>query len=357
MALLIIYGNNARVIDEDIDAMRASVGSYLVARLSGVTAHLVYSFSSYHHRAQQRLWVVLSLFSLCLFVPLFVEDLSLRSKAAVAWVAIIIEESIWFFSYSPIAKRLLKAKYTTAVDVPHEVDRFAAFFIIVLGEFLYRIIVGSPAIIGFNPGLLHAIWTLIIAFCLNWMYVHGSGSLEQIHPLKHSVIHAYAWVFLHLPLVACLLAGGHAAATTAAYHEEYHHQEMWLLCGGLGGGVIMLWLIASLGECGDAPGVLILPKVYSTPSLPIPFFSYTDIILTVRSAHLPSDNRHHHLLPSTCSSFGHYLNNFYHYGPVCVHSLVGEYHVTSKRFQVLGEMGGYGISESFRYHQPWPRIY
>jgi low temperature requirement protein LtrA len=261
MALLVMYGNNARIVDEEIGAMRAAVGSYLVARLSGMIAHLVYSFSSYHHRKQQRLWVALSFFSLCLFIPLFMENISLRSKVAVAWVAIIAEESIWFFSYSPIAKKLLKAKYTTAVDVAHEVDRFAAFFIIVLGEFLYRIIVGSPAVIGFNLGLLRAIWTLIIAFCLNWMYVHSSGSLEQIHPLKHSVAHSYAWVFLHLPLVASLLAGGHAAANTAVYHEEYHHEEMWLLCGGLGCGAIMLWLLASLGECGDAPGVLILRKV------------------------------------------------------------------------------------------------
>ncbi|KIW05434.1 uncharacterized protein PV09_03944 [Verruconis gallopava] len=260
MALLVMYGNNARIVDEDIGAMRSTVASYLAARVSGMIAHLVYSFSSYHHRRQQRLWVLLSLFTLCLFIPLFVEDLNLRSKAAVAWVAIIAEECAWFFSYSPVAKRLLKAKYTTAVDVPHEVDRFAAFFIIVLGEFLYRIIVGSPAVIGFNLGLLRAIWTLVIAFSLNWMYVHGSGSLVQIHPLKHSVTHAYAWVFLHLPLVASLLAGGHAAANTAVYSEEYPREEIWLLCGGLGCGVIMLWLIASLGECGDAPGVLILPK-------------------------------------------------------------------------------------------------
>jgi low temperature requirement protein LtrA len=141
-------------------------------------------------------------------------------------------------------------------------------FAIVLGEFLYRIIVGSPAATGFNLGLLRAIWTLIIAFCLNWLYVHGDGSLDSVHPLRHSIHAAFAWVFLHLPLVASLLAGGHAAASSATV-EEFHHPEVWLLCAGLGIGMICLGAIAALGKCEDMPGTLILPKVGSSPS-PLP---------------------------------------------------------------------------------------
>src|ERR1700755_1820837 len=117
MAILVVFGNNATLVDEDIGAMRAAVGAYLAARLSAMLAHLVYSFSSYHHRAQQRLWVALSTIGLCIYIPLFFEGISLRSKVAVAWVAILTEEFFWYFTYSPIAKRLLKAKYTTAVDI------------------------------------------------------------------------------------------------------------------------------------------------------------------------------------------------------------------------------------------------
>jgi low temperature requirement protein LtrA len=156
---------------------------------------------------------------------------------------------------------LLKVKYSTAMDIPHQIDRFAAFFIIVLGDFLLHTVLGSPAVIGFNVGLLRAIWTLIIAFCLNWMYVHGSGALDHVHPIRHSSWHAAAWVGLHMPLFASFLAGGHAASSAADYHEEYHHGKLWLLCGGLGTGSIMLFLIASLGSCTDAPGTLILPVV------------------------------------------------------------------------------------------------
>jgi low temperature requirement protein LtrA len=262
MAVLVVYGNNAVLVDQDIGAMRATVGAYLIARLSSNTTHLIYSFASYHHRAQQRLWFCLSGLCLCIYIPLFVEDLSIRSKIAVAAVAIIAEESVWVFCYSPAAKKLLGVRYSTAVDIAHEVDRFAAFYIIVLGEYLYQIVVGSPAAIGFNIGLMRALWTLIIAFCLNWMYVHNDGSLQGTHPLRHSIYAAFTWVTLHLPLSASLLVAGHVAAISSK-NGEMQDGEMWLLCGGLGIGLIILFIFGLLHKSDDLPKTLILPKVSS----------------------------------------------------------------------------------------------
>ena len=110
MVCMVLFGNNATIVEKSLAAQRVSVGAYLVARLSAMGAHLIYSFASYHHRAQQRLWVTLSFFALLLYVPLFVESIPLRTKAIIAAVAIALEEGIWFFTFSPIAKRLLKAK-------------------------------------------------------------------------------------------------------------------------------------------------------------------------------------------------------------------------------------------------------
>ncbi|KAA8647066.1 hypothetical protein EYZ11_008798 [Aspergillus tanneri] len=259
MAVLVMYGNNAPSVDEDIGAMRATVGSYMVARISCGAAHLLYSFASYHHRAQQRLWVVLTLLCLCIYIPLYFESVSMRGKIAAAAVGVFIEECSWIFCYSPAAKKMLKTTYSTAVDIPHEVDRFAAFFIIVLGEYLYQIVVGSPAAVGFNPRLIHAIWTLIIAFCLNWIYVHNDGALQSTHPLHYSVYTAFSWAALHLPLVASLLASGHVAAASAA-EDKFRHAERWLLCGSLGTGLYCLYGLALLFEDKDAPGTLMLPK-------------------------------------------------------------------------------------------------
>jgi hypothetical protein len=275
MATLVVYGNNAPLVDEDISAMRSAVGAYIVARMSATLAHLFYSFSSYHHRAQQRLWFCTSIVGLCLYIPLFVESISLRKKIAVATVAIVFEEAAWLFCYSPAAKRMLRARYTTAVDISHEIDRFAAFYIIALGEFLYTIVVGSPAATGFNLSLLRAIWTLIIAFCLNWMYLHNDCSVESTHPLRHSILTAIAWVPLHLPLIASLLAGGHVAAASAKVttsgeasaeggggegEESFSTGQRWLLCASLGVGMFCLYAIALLHTSKDTGCILMLPK-------------------------------------------------------------------------------------------------
>ncbi|KAL5360096.1 bacterial low temperature requirement A protein-domain-containing protein [Aspergillus floccosus] len=259
MAVLVMYGNNAPFVDEEIGAMRATVGCYMVTRISCGAAHLLYSFASYQHRAQQRLWVAFTLVAMCIYIPLYFDSVSLRGKIAVAAVGVVFEECAWIFCYSPAAKKMLKVRYATAVDIAHEVDRFAAFYIIVLGEYLYQIVVGSPAAIGFNLGLLHAVWTLVIAFCLNWMYVHSDGALNSTHPFRYSVYTAFGWVTMHLPLAASLLASGHVAAATTA-DNTLHHAERWLLCGSLGTGLFCLYALALLFEDKDAPGTLLLPK-------------------------------------------------------------------------------------------------
>ncbi|KAK9452012.1 bacterial low temperature requirement A protein-domain-containing protein [Limtongia smithiae] len=259
MALLVMYANNATLVAEEIGAMRAAVGSYLAARASTNLMHLFYSFASYHHRPQQRLWCILSSICLCVYIPLFTESVSLRAKIAVAAIGISMEEICWVFCYSPAAKKMLKAKYVTAVDISHEVDRFAAFYIIVLGEYLYAIVVGSPAAVGFNLRLLRAVWTLIIAFCLNWLYVNNDGSEMCTHPMRHSVNAAFAWIVIHLPLAASLLAGGHVAAQSST-EDELSRAETWLLCGGIGTGVFCLYFLALLNKSEDAVGKFILSK-------------------------------------------------------------------------------------------------
>jgi low temperature requirement protein LtrA len=232
----------------------------MVARVTSNLAHLVFSFASYHHRRQQRLWVVLSTICLCVYIPLYFEDVSTRGKIAAAAVAISLEQITWVFCYSPAAKKLLRVKYSTAVDIAHEIDRFAAFYIIVLGEFLYLIVKGSNAAIGFNEGLLRAIWTLIIAFCLNWLYTHADGSMESTHPLRHNIYTAFSFAVIHLPLIASLLAGGHVAAASVA-EEDFEDAQRWLLCEGLGVGMMCLYFFALIHACQDEPGTLLMTKV------------------------------------------------------------------------------------------------
>jgi low temperature requirement protein LtrA len=262
MALLVLYGNNATMVAEDIGAMRTTVAAYMLARLSAVVAMTVYSFASYQHRIQQRLYIGVTLFGLLLFIPLYFESLTIRSKIAVAVVAIVFEEIMWVTTYSRLPNKIFKLRFSTAVDVSHEIDRFAAFYIIVLGEYLYGIVVPSPAAIGLNTRSLRAIWTLIIAFCLNWIYLHGDGALQSTHPIRRNVYTAFAWILLHLPLVSSLLAGGHVAALSAST-DDIEGGRLWLMCGGLSIGLVVLFLFAFLSSSQDAPGELLLSKVRS----------------------------------------------------------------------------------------------
>lgn len=196
--------------------------------------------------------------SLLIWMPLYFESVGIRAKIAVAVIGIIFEEAAWIFAYGPWIKRKLALQYSTAVDISHEIDRFAAFFIIVLGEYLYSIIVGNPAAIGLNNGLLKAVGTLVIAFSLNWIYSVGDGSMDATHPIRRSAVTAFTFFSMHLPLSASLLVGGHVCAASAG-RPELETGERWLLGGGLGAGMFCLWFLAMLFKSKDQ-ACLIMPK-------------------------------------------------------------------------------------------------
>lgn len=93
MALLVIYGNNATLVDEEISAMRTTVGAYLAARLTEILVYSLYSFASHYHRHQTRIFAGFTFVGLLVWLPLFFESISSRAKVAVAVVAILYEEA------------------------------------------------------------------------------------------------------------------------------------------------------------------------------------------------------------------------------------------------------------------------
>ncbi|KAL7795959.1 bacterial low temperature requirement A domain-containing protein [Trichoderma ceciliae] len=229
MALLVLYANNARLVDQDLTAMQTTAGAYVVARFTTMCAFLVCSFASYQHRAQARIMALFMFVGLFITIPLFFEEVSIEAKIAVVALLIL---------------------YSTAVDIAHEIDRMAAFFIIILGEFVYSVIVGDPAGVGLTKGYAKAAFTLIIAFCLNWIYVSGDGSLEATHPIRRSAWTAFAFFLLHLPLSASFLIGGHIAAISTRL-DEFENGQRWLLGGGLGVGTFCLWTYGMLYRTHD----------------------------------------------------------------------------------------------------------
>lgn len=260
MALLVLYANNASAADADINAMRTAAGAYIIARFTTMCVFLLTSFATYQHRAQARLLAGFMLLGLLIVTPLFLENVSIQAKAAVVAVAVVYQEATWALTLSPWVKRKLRLTYSTAVDIAHEVDRMAGFFIIILGEFVYSIIVGNPTGTGLTRGYVKAVCTLVVAFSLNWIYASGDGGGAQAtHPIRRSAWTAFGFFLLHLPMSASFLIGGHVAAVSVGI-DQFELGQRWLLCGGLGVGMACLWVYGMLFRT-EAEECLFLPKL------------------------------------------------------------------------------------------------
>lgn len=258
MALLVLFANNANHVDVSAGALRTAAGAYVAARGTTMLVFLVSSFASAAHRAQARIMAGCMCVGLLLATPLFLDSVSLGGKAAVVAVMAAYQELTWSLTLSPWLKRRLKLRYSTAVDMAHEIDRMAAFFIIILGEFVYIVIVGNPAGIGLTPGYAKAVCTLVIAFCLNWIYVSGDGSPGATHPIRRSPWTAFGFFLLHLPMAAAFLIAGHVSALSVRV-DEFEEGQRWLLGAGMGIGMLCLWVYAMLYKAEERHD-LILPK-------------------------------------------------------------------------------------------------
>lgn len=258
MALLVLYANNANYVDEDLGALRTAAGAYVAARFTTMLVFLISSFASYQHRMQARIMAGFMFVGLLIAIPLFAESVIIKAKIAVVAIMVFYQEITWAVTLSPWLKSILKLKYSTAVDIAHEIDRMAAFFIIILGEFVYIVIVGNPAGTGLTSGYAKAVCTLVVAFCLNWLYISGDGSLVGTHPIRRSAWTAFGFFLLHLPLAASFLIAGHISAFSVQVHE-FEPGQRWLLGGGLAVGMACLWVYGMLYRCEDE-NTLILSK-------------------------------------------------------------------------------------------------
>lgn len=238
--------------------------------------NLFYSLSVHHHAFQLRSHNVTMLLLLPLWTPLFLASVSVRAKVAVAIVAFGLEQLANMTTHTAIFRRVFGLRFSTAIDIDHEADRMGAFYTIVLGEFLYGLVWASPAgLSGAGAPFGRAALSLLIAFCLFWLYTASDGSHENaeagVHALRWRTLHAMQWLMLHLPLSAALLIAGdicavfvkygHVGAGVAASSSPGTPAEegeakfptipewqalRWQFCGGTAIGVFCLYWIALL---------------------------------------------------------------------------------------------------------------
>lgn len=166
MACLVIYGNNAPQAQQALSegpARASAVGSYLLAELAIFASFFFYSFHIKAYRAQLRAHCFSWLLSSAIWIGSIFVDV--KSAITMAVVALTFEYSAWLFCFTSTFKKLLRLRYSSALNIEHEVERFSDFFTLVIGEFIYSIFSRSPAGIGIHVATGRAILAVIVAFC------------------------------------------------------------------------------------------------------------------------------------------------------------------------------------------------
>jgi low temperature requirement protein LtrA len=165
MCCLVIYGNNAPNVQQNLSegpARAATIASYLLAKLALFSTFFYYSFHIKSFRAQIRFHTAMWLIAAGIYIGSIFVDV--KSAVAMAVVALAIEVLGWPLAYSGIFQRLVRLRYSSAINLEHEVDRFNDFYTLVIGEFIFSLFSGSPVGSGVHIAAFRAVLAVIIAF-------------------------------------------------------------------------------------------------------------------------------------------------------------------------------------------------
>ncbi|SOV08371.1 uncharacterized protein UDID_00586 [Ustilago sp. UG-2017a] len=260
MACLVVYGNNALAAEEmweESGARATAIGSYLLAGSMMFGMLTFYSFYICQYRIQIRAQAIVW----SLVVGLWIGSIFVGVKACIAMVtvALVLEYGSWMFFYSPLFKRMANLRYSSAVAIEHEIDRFTDFVTLVHGEFLFSVLSGQPAGHGVHSGVARIILTVIVAFVLHGIYCCGAGSKKITHPIRRPMTYGLPYFVLHLPLVSALTLCGDATAELVK-HDHVHQGVRWIYAASYSIGLISTALLVMLEKEHDAPGELFFPK-------------------------------------------------------------------------------------------------
>lgn len=210
MALLILYDNNCDHVLEGTKEAAFTVVPYILCRTSLAISLWVYSMWVQEHRLQMRVYgLLLFLTSSLWIIVIFVDT---RAKIGVTIALLFIENFSFSFCYHPwVKKNIMKLTCSTALNIEHEVERFGAFYVIAIGEFLYKTVAGNPIRQGFNSHLSRGVCCLIISYVFLWLYFNSGTSSRATHALRRSGYSAIVWIYSHIPLIAGLILAADSA--------------------------------------------------------------------------------------------------------------------------------------------------
>lgn len=186
LILSVVYGINGPYAFASTggNSLRLLIGVYLVIRFSFILAHGVQAVFVPFLRRQFFFRVLAFLIASGLWIGAIFVDYP--GKVGVLVAANSIEHPVEIFLASPLADKYLTPGWKRHPHIGHYVDRHEGFFIIILGEGVFRLVEGSPSGLGLNPKTGTVISVLIIYYLLHWLYFNGDHTKRYIHALRRT---------------------------------------------------------------------------------------------------------------------------------------------------------------------------
>jgi low temperature requirement protein LtrA len=188
LVLSVLYGINAPYAylpeDEGTDSLKILIGIYLVNRGSFLIANSIQAIYIPFLRRQFVFRFSATLVSGALWIAAIYVDYP--GKIGLLVAANFVEHPVDIFLASPIADAYLTPGWKRATHIDHYVDRHEGFFIIILGEGVFRLIEGSPSGWGLNRQTSTVITALFMYYLLHFFYFNGDHTKQFVHALRRT---------------------------------------------------------------------------------------------------------------------------------------------------------------------------
>ena len=194
LVLAVLYGVNAPfafVPDGGKNSLQVLICIYLVIRASFLAAHLIQCICMPFLRRLFLFQLVTTILGSGLWIAAI--WVHYPYKIALLVVANLIEHPIALFMASPLSDRLLSGGWERSLNINHYVERMQGFFIIILGEGVFRLIEGSPSGVGLNPATGTILLALLLYYVLHWLYFNGDQSKQFVHALRRTWYKPFIW--------------------------------------------------------------------------------------------------------------------------------------------------------------------
>lgn len=194
LVLSVLYGVNAPFAfnpSGEGNSLKLLIALYLISRVSFLCAYLLQCIYLPFLRRQSAFQVVASMLTGALWVVAIYVPYP--GKYTLLILANLLEQPIAFWMASPLGDKLITGGWKRTIDVDRYVERHEGFFIIILGEGVFRLIEGSPSGIGINEHSGTVVTALLLYYFLHWIYFNNDQTKSFIHAVRRTWWKPFLW--------------------------------------------------------------------------------------------------------------------------------------------------------------------